>query len=154
MELVDLVVKNYKEELERRGFQLTHNLRNLTVVKEDNGTPYIPYANTPFDQKFQEMAKDTVFMPYFGFIGVFGITVLCYIMFIIREMLVLIADGPRRYLSCAENVFQIFIICLTFICMIFLDDYAHHRHAYELLQVMTVFFRMAGLTSQLANSQQ
>lgn len=150
MELVDLVVKNYKEELERRGFQLTHSLRNMTVVNETNGTRYVPYANTPFDQNFQEMAKDKVFMPYWGFIGVFGITVVCYIMFIIREMLELIADGPRRYLSCAENVFQIFIICLTFICMLFLDDYTHHRHAYELLQVMTVFFGWLGLTSQLA----
>jgi len=150
MELVDLVVKNYQGELKRRGFQLTHKLQNFSAVKDDNSTPYVPYANTPFDPHFQESGQDKVFLPYLGFIGVFGITLVCYVMFIIREMLELIADGPRRYFSCAENAFQVFIICLTFICMFFLDDYTHHRYAYELLQVMTVFFGWLGLTSQLA----
>eukprot|EP00092_Neocalanus_flemingeri_P010494 GFUD01011305.1.p1 GENE.GFUD01011305.1~~GFUD01011305.1.p1 ORF type:complete len:883 (+),score=171.29 GFUD01011305.1:93-2651(+) len=149
MELVDLVVKNYKEELQRRGFQFKPHMQNITIVEEDSGTPYIPYANTPFDPKFEELSKK-VFMPYFGFIGVFAITVVCYVSILIREILELIAIGPRRYFSCSENVFQVFIISLTFICMFFLDDYTHHRYAYELLQVMTVFFGWLGLTLQLA----
>jgi len=150
LELVDLVVRNYREELQRRGFLMTKDLSNITLVRQDNNTKYVPYANTAFDPHFQDLSKEKVFLPYFGFLGIFGITVLCFIMFIIREMLELIADGPRRYFSCVENVFQVFIICLTFICMVFLDDYIHHRHAYELLQVMTVFFGWLGLTSQLA----
>ena len=151
LELIDLVVRNYREELERRGYQFKPNIPNITFVEEDSGSPYVPYANTAFDPKFEELSNNrVVFMPYLGFIGVFGITVVCYIMFILREILELIADGPRRYFSCMENVFQVFIIALTFICMFFLDDYTHHRHAYELLQVMTVFFGWLGLTSQLA----
>jgi len=150
LELVDLVLKNYKEELGRRGYLFTKDLGNITIIREDNSTPYVPYANTPFDPHYTEMVKNREFMPYFAFIAVVGITIICFIMFIIREMLELIADGPRRYFSCFENAFQVFIIFLAFICMVFLDDYDHHRHAYEILQVMTVFFGWLGLTSQLA----
>lgn len=148
--LITMVLENYSEELERRGWgKVMSNEASATLQPHPVVSP-----NTAWDPKYHDgltnEAGRPLLLPFFGFLALFYTTVFLFFIFIVRELLELIAEGPKRYFSFFENIFEVFVICLTVLCFIFLDDYSENVYFYQLLQVATVFFGWLGLTLQLA----
>ena len=96
-------------------------------------------AETAFDPTYaaglSNEAGRLILLPIRGFLTLFYTTVFLFFMFVLRELLELIAEGPKRYFSFFENIFEVFVICLTTLCFIFLESYSHNQYFYELLQV-------------------
>ena len=150
----------YGAELARRGWQKVQE-RNIS---EQLPSPVVS-ANTAWDPEYKDgltnEAGRPLLLPFLGFLTLFYTTVFLFFMFILRELLELIAEGPKRYFSFFENIFEVFVICLSVLCFIFLENYTENVYFYQLLQVisfslqpslqvMTVFFGWLGLTLQLA----
>ena len=154
--LITMVLEKYTGELERRGWGKVSDeaatLQTHPLIAANTG--WDPKANTAWDPKYQDgltnEAGRPLLLPIFGFLALFYTTVFLFFIFIVRELLELIAEGPKRYFSFFENIFEVFVICLTILCFIFLDDYSENVYFYQLLQVATVFFGWLGLTLQLA----
>ena len=148
--LITMVLEKYTAELERRGWGKVGEESRSSNQK----THPVIAANTAWDPKYQDglsnEAGRPLLLPIFGFLALFYTTVFLFFIFIVRELLELIAEGPKRYFSFFENIFEVFVICLTILCFIFLDDYSENVYFYQLLQVATVFFGWLGLTLQLA----
>ena len=156
--LITMVLEKYTGELERRGWgkvsaeAASAALQTHPLIAANTG--WDPKANTALDPKYKDgltnEAGRPLLLPIFGFLALFYTTVFLFFIFIVRELLELIAEGPKRYFSFFENIFEVFVICLTILCFIFLDDYSENVYFYQLLQVATVFFGWLGLTLQLA----
>ena len=161
--LITMVLEKYTVELGRRGWGKVRDestsassLQTNPVVAANtvDTTVFGPQANTAWDPKYKDgltnEAGRPLLLPIFGFLALFYTTVFLFFIFVVRELLELIAEGPKRYFSFFENIFEVFVICLTILCFIFLDDYSENVYFYQLLQVATVFFGWLGLTLQLA----
>ena len=149
--LITMVLENYSGELERWGWGklMSNEATSATLQPHPVVSP-----NTAWDPKYHDgltnEAGRPLLLPFFGFLALFYTTVFLFFIFIVRELLELIAEGPKRYFSFFENIFEVFVICLTVLCFIFKDDYSENVYFYQLLQVATVFFGWLGLTLQLA----
>ena len=150
--LISMVLEKYTSELQRRGWAKVGN--GETASTSGQLPQPVVAANTAWDPKYQDgfnnEAGRPLLLPFFGFLALFYTTVFLFFIFIVRELLELIAEGPKRYFSFFENIFEVFVIFLTILCFIFLDDYSENVYFYQLLQVATVFFGWLGLTLQLA----
>ena len=150
--LISMVLEKYTSELQRRGWAKVGD--GETASSSGQLSQPVVAANTAWDPKYQDgfnnEAGRPLLLPFFGFLALFYTTVFLFFIFIVRELLELIAEGPKRYFSFFENIFEVFVIFLTILCFIFLDDYSENVYFYQLLQVATVFFGWLGLTLQLA----
>ena len=153
--LITMVLERYSVQLERRGWgKVSKEANSATLQTHPVIAPNRLHPNTAWDSKYEDgltnEAGRPLLLPLFGFRALFYPTVFLFFIFIVRELLELIAEGPKRYFSFFENIFEVFVICLTILCFIFLDDYSENVYFYQLLQVATVFFGWLGLTLQLA----
>ena len=154
--LITMVLEKYTVELGRRGWgkvsdesTSASSLQTNPVVAANTALEKIS-GNFKYQDGLTNEAGRPLLLPIFGFLALFYTTVFLFFIFVVRELLELIAEGPKRYFSFFENIFEVFVICLTILCFIFLDDYSENVYFYQLLQVATVFFGWLGLTLQLA----